>query len=76
MLGQKGIAPLLIIISLTIFGLLLVAAFLIKQKLQPRYYFPPTPTQDERDAAKKLPQDQCGCWYGVENVCHPQADCI
>ncbi len=38
--------------------------------------FPPAPTSAEREAAKKLPQDQCGCWDGIHNICLPVADCI
>jgi len=39
-------------------------------------YFPPQPTQQEREDAKKLPKDQCPCWDSINNICLPQADCI
>lgn len=39
-------------------------------------YFPPPPTQQEREDAKKLPKDQCPCWDGINNICLPQADCM
>lgn len=38
--------------------------------------FPSQPTQQERDAARKRPKSQCGCWDAIQNICLPQGDCI
>lgn len=39
-------------------------------------YFPPAPTQQEREDAAKLPKESCPCWDGANEICLPQADCI
>lgn len=46
------------------------------QPLKEQEYFPRSPTPEERDAARKLPKEQCGCWDGRNNICLPQADCF
>lgn len=38
--------------------------------------FPPTPTKEERERAKTLPKEDCGCWDNRNNICLPTADCI
>ena len=40
------------------------------------YYFPPEPTQQERNDAKFLPKDKCSCWDGINNICLPMTSCI
>lgn len=33
------------------------------------------PTANEREEAKKLPKEKCGCWDGVNNICLPISSC-
>lgn len=65
------LVAIIIIIILTVF-------FVWRQNSNRKYegYFPPEPTQQERENAKKLPKDQCPCWDEGNGVCLPQADCI
>jgi len=38
--------------------------------------FPPEPTKQDIENAKKLSKDKCPCWDGVNNQCLPQSACI
>lgn len=41
--------------------------------------FPPSATQEDRDASNKLPREKCACWEGgnaPDAHCGPQQDCI
>ncbi len=69
-------------VAILIIIVLLIASFFVwrqKQQNETTYdHFPSSPTQEERDAARKLPQSECSCWVaaGTDQGCHPQEDCI
>ena len=68
-----------IILSIIILTIAAFAALFIWRQNQMEkntLLFPPEPTQEERDAAKKLPKNKCPCWVEIDNFCHPLSDCV
>lgn len=68
----------LILVVITAAVIIVFSLFYKRDEQTPESYFPSTPTQADRDAARKLPQSQCSCWVaiGSDPGCHPQQDCI
>ena len=77
---QKGVAPIIILVILiliTIF-ILIYITWLKRQNvyLPELNRFPPPSIEQDREAAKKLPKEECSCWDGTNNICLPIGDCI
>ncbi|MBI4058301.1 hypothetical protein HY408_00895 [Candidatus Gottesmanbacteria bacterium] len=68
----------ILIIALTLLVITAIVFYLKKPQKDsyPQPRFPPPPTEAERKQVRNLPQDDCPCWDGVNNICLPQADCI
>lgn len=69
------LSTVLIIIALCFIGLLIFYQ-IAKMQRERTALFPPTPTKEERERAKTLPREDCGCWDNRNKICLPTADCI
>ena len=75
-MSKKIIVRIILFLCIAVFAYGAIALFLHNKEPQSPDYFPPQPTQEEFDAIRDLPREECPCWDGIDNICLPEQACV